>query len=209
MDTKETFRSEGVRGPVQSGTIPPVVAGVQTQGASGLIEAFGVAESVVLLGALITVQVYLIVPDPDRLPGWFLTDPVGTRNEGGGLLGFRRYDEPSAFTGLRAVALASIVRPAEGYVLGIDCADRWFLSRRGTKLVLTDERVVAFCPDPSGPVKRSYRLDEVTSVGYEPGLLTAEFRIRGPGSYETYPVPKRLGEEFVDAVRSRLDPDGT
>jgi hypothetical protein len=38
-----------------------VVGAIQAEGAKGLIGAFGVAESITLLGALIVVQVYLIL----------------------------------------------------------------------------------------------------------------------------------------------------
>ena len=131
--------------------------------------------------------------------------PIRATLELGGLTLFHRYDAPTDFAGRHAVALASIVRPAEEYVTGIDCADRWRLRRRGVRLVLTDERVVAFSPNPAAPMKRSHWLEETSHVGYGSGTFTAELRFNGVGFYETYRVPKRLGREFAAAVRERLD----
>ena len=131
--------------------------------------------------------------------------PLAASLELGWLTLFHRYDAPTEFTGRHAAALASIVRPDEGYVTGIDCADRWRLRRRGIRLVLTDERVVAFSPNPAAPVKRSHWLEETSSVGYDAGTITAELRFNGVGFYETYRVPKRLGREFAAAVGERLD----
>jgi hypothetical protein len=124
--------------------------------------------------------------------------------ERGGLALFRRYDAPTDFTGWHATALASIVPPAEEYVTGIDCADRWGLRRRGTRLVLTDERVVAFSPNPTAPVKRSHWLEDMVNVGYDAGVITAELRFSGVGFYESYRVPKRLGREFAEAAREGM-----
>lgn len=135
--------------------------------------------------------------------------PLRTSTERGGLTLFQRYDAPSDFTGLHATALASIVPPAEGYVTGIDCADRWLFRRPSTRLVLTDERVVAFSPSPAAPIKRSHWLGEVTDVGYDAGTFTAELRFIGVGFYETYRVPKRLGREFAEAVRERVKEAGS
>jgi hypothetical protein len=118
---------------------------------------------------------------------------------------FDRYDRPTDLAPWHAMALASIVGPGEEYVLGIDCADYWLFGRWGTKLVLTDERVVAFAADPAGPMKRSHRLEEIAEVAYDRGLVAAELRFLGADFLETYPVPRRLGREFADAVRSRLD----
>ena len=130
---------------------------------------------------------------------------ASTSVERGGLTLFHRYDAPTDFSGPHAAALASIVRPAEEYVTGIDCAGRWGPRRGGVRLVLTDERVAAFSPNPAAPVKRSHWLEEMTNVGYEAGRFTAELRFRGVGFYETYRVPKRLGREFAEAVRGRLE----
>lgn len=131
--------------------------------------------------------------------------PIRATLELGGLALFHRYDTPTDFTGRHAMALASIVRPAEGYVTGIDCADRWRLRRRGVRLVLTDERVVAFSPNPAAPMKRSHWLEAMSNVDYHPGVFTGELRFSGVGFYETYRVPKRLGREFAAAVREQSD----
>lgn len=61
MKIKKAVRSERVRKRVQLGAFPVVVGAIQAEGAKGLIGAFGVAESITLLGALIVVQVYLIL----------------------------------------------------------------------------------------------------------------------------------------------------
>ena len=130
---------------------------------------------------------------------------MGVASERGGLRRFARYEERADFTSWDAMALASIVPPGEHFVLGIDCADRWLFTRWTTKLVLTDERVVAFSPDPAAPVKRSYWLRDITAIRYETKTFDAELRLLGASLYEGYTVPKRFGEEFADAVRARLN----
>lgn len=130
---------------------------------------------------------------------------MGARSQHQGLFRFARYDRPSDFKQQHAMALASLLRPPEMYVLGIDCADRWLFKKWNTKLVLTDERVLAFSPDPVVPVKRTHWLADIADVQFDTGLFTAELRLRGIDFYETYPVPKGLGREFAEAVRVRLD----
>lgn len=122
---------------------------------------------------------------------------------------FTRYDEPGELKQWPAMALASIVEPGEGYVLGIDCADRWLFTDWGTKLVLTNERVVAFTPDPASPMKRAYGLADIEEIRYDSGILAAEMRLSGADFFESYTVPKRLGREFFEAVRARSSRNGT
>ena len=129
---------------------------------------------------------------------------VGRRRRGEALR-HARYDEPTDFPGLYRVALASIVHPAEGYVFGIDCVDHRLLLGREAKLVLTNERVIAFSPQPAAPLKRTHRLDTIERVEFDTGLFTAETTLHGSEAPETYPVPKRLGREFTEAVRARLE----
>lgn len=103
------------------------------------------------------------------------------------------------------MALASVVLPSETYVLGIDCADRWLFKRWGVKLVLTNERVMAFSPDPAAPLKRTYWHEDIAEVEYETGTFTAELTLLGADFYEAYSVPKGLGREFAETVRRRLE----
>ena len=103
------------------------------------------------------------------------------------------------------MALATIIPPGEHFVLGIDCADRWLFTRWSTKLALTDERVVAFSPDPTAPIKRSYWLEDLIDIRYRRKILGAELRLFGADLNEVYTVPKRFGKEFAEAVRARLN----
>lgn len=117
---------------------------------------------------------------------------------------FDRYEEPGDFERWHAMALASIIRPDEGYALGIDCADRWLSTRWGTKLVLTDERVVRFRADPADPIKQTYWIEDIAEVEHNAGVFTAEMKLIGDGFYEVCSVPKRLGREFAEAVENTL-----
>lgn len=127
----------------------------------------------------------------------------------GPIPGFTRYDAPAEFERWHAMALASIVPPGEEYVLGIDGADRWLFRRWGTKLVLTDARVVAFAADPADPMKRSHWFPDISGVNYETGRVIDELRLVGDGLYEVYAVPKGLGREFAEALERALTGDDT
>ena len=134
---------------------------------------------------------------------------MATESYTGAVGRFARYDDRTDFERWHAMALASFVPLDEGYVLGIDCADRWLFTRWGTKLVLTDERVGAFTADPNNPMKRTHWLEEISDMNYDEGLLTDELRLVGTDSYGAYTVPKRLGREFAAAVENALVVDGT
>jgi len=123
----------------------------------------------------------------------------------GGALQHSRYEEPTDLSGLYRVALASIIHPAEGYVLGIDCVDHRLSPWNEAKLVLTNERVIAFSPHPAAPLKRTHRLETIGRVEFETGIFTAEMTLHTSEGRETYPVPKRPGREFTGAVRARPD----
>lgn len=122
---------------------------------------------------------------------------------------FLRYQDRADFERWHAMALSSFVPIAEGYVLGIDCADRWLLKKWGTKLVLTDERVAAFRADPADPMKRTHWLEEIVELKYDTGLITGELRLIGADFYGVYTVPKHLGREFADAVEDAIAVDET
>jgi hypothetical protein len=134
---------------------------------------------------------------------------MATESYTGAIGRFARYDERTDFERWHAMALASFVPLDEGYVLGIDCADRWLFTRWGTKLVLTDERIGAFTADPNNPMKQTYWLEKMSDMSYDEGLLTDELRLVGTDSYGAYTVPKRLGREFAEAVENALVVEGT
>ena len=61
MNAKELIKAKWVRKRVQLGVFPIVVGTIQAYGPHALIEMVGISQSIVLLGALILVQVYLIL----------------------------------------------------------------------------------------------------------------------------------------------------
>lgn len=75
----------------------------------------------------------------------------------------------------------------------------------GTKLVLTNERVVAFRADPARTMKRTYWIADIDEIKYDPSPFIADMGLLGSDFYDSYTVPKRLGREFVEAVRARVD----
>jgi len=61
MNLNGIIRSERIRKGVQLSVMLSVIAGIHQYGASNLIEAVGLAESLALLLGLIAIQLYLIV----------------------------------------------------------------------------------------------------------------------------------------------------
>ena len=60
MPIEKIHPSKHVRKQVQLGLIPAVIGTLYAEGHIGLIKTLGVAEAILLLGALILIQIYLI-----------------------------------------------------------------------------------------------------------------------------------------------------
>lgn len=60
MRMKEVIQSQNVRKKAQLGVMPTVIGAIFALGPQGLIGAYGVTESILILGALIVAQIYLI-----------------------------------------------------------------------------------------------------------------------------------------------------
>lgn len=120
------------------------------------------------------------------------------------MVNYTRYDEPTAFSGGPARILVDTTTSDEKFILGIDCAENRFFNRWGTKLVLTDQRVIALRSKIIGSTVEDYKLESINHVEYESTTISGELELSGAGFGESYNVPKGMGRDFVNEIRYRL-----
>ena len=120
------------------------------------------------------------------------------------MVGYTRYDNPIDFNGGSARVLADTIKSDEEFILGIDCAENRYFKRWGTKLVLTDKRIISLRSKIVGSTTKDYRLNSINHIEYSTTAISGELKLSGSGFNESYDLPKDLGREFVDRARNFL-----
>lgn len=109
----------------------------------------------------------------------------------------------------RGRALEALLYEDETFIYAIDVYDAILLpSTRASKLVLTDQRVIAFKRAFIKESSRDFSLDDLVRIEYEKGMVMRKITIEGHGISDDYQVLEDLGRTFATAVReqkSRLE----
>ena len=104
----------------------------------------------------------------------------------------------------RQSALKDILFEGEEFVLAIDCKEGRIRSKTNTKLVLTDNRIIAFKKGIIKMASEDYNLDDISSIQFESGIMSSEIHLQGSGIDDEYPAAKKHGQRFVSAARKKM-----
>jgi len=117
---------------------------------------------------------------------------------------YNQYDTPTDFSGGAARILVDTINSNERFIQGIDCAESKFWKRWGTKLVLTDRRVIAIRSRLIGSSVEDYQLESISHVEFDASIVSGELTLSGAGFDSSYDVPKSMGSDFANEIRNRL-----
>lgn len=98
-------------------------------------------------------------------------------------------------------AVQSMLLTDEKFQSGIDCAEGRAVTKWNTKLILTNQRILAVKKGIIGRETEDYSLQDITSIKLDTGLISGELTLQGSGIMDEYEVPKGAGKRFVQAVR--------
>ena len=79
-----------------------------------------------------------------------------------------------------------------------------FYERVYQKLILTDQRVIAYKRGWFRQRSIDFPLDEITSVEYTKGMIRGKIAFQGAGFEKRYKTPKSTGLDFSVAVSKQL-----
>lgn len=104
--------------------------------------------------------------------------------------------------GIREAILESL-RPEERFLGGIRGADA-VRSKRQTRLILTDTRLIAAKQTRSGIEIRSVDRNDITGIGYKSGILNSDLEISSrDGFSESWSLQNDGADAFVKALQQR------
>ena len=119
--------------------------------------------------------------------------------------GYNQYNQPTELSGGVAKVLVDAVEQGEEFILGTDCVEDRFLKRWGTKIILTDKRVILVRSKVIGSYFEDYMLESINNVQYESTTLSDELTLSGSGFDSSYDLPKGMGSKFASEIRKRVD----
>lgn len=120
------------------------------------------------------------------------------------MAGYNRYDQPTDLSGGAAKIFVDTIEDDEKFIQGIDTAESKLMKRWGTKLILTDRRVIALRSKIIGSSIEDYRLNSINRVDFESNALSGELVLSGAGFDSSYDVPKGIGSDFANEIRNRI-----
>lgn len=110
-------------------------------------------------------------------------------------------------------AIKSVLGDRERFVLAIDCRDAFLIgkTRRATKLVLTDHRLIVFSRGFIRQRIRDFPRDGIASIEFEKGLVFGNLVINGRRTTDwdelTYRVYAESGRRFATQLRQPDPPE--
>lgn len=119
------------------------------------------------------------------------------------MFGYSEYKSLGGFSGRREKAIKSLLLGDEEFLRAIDCAEGRTMTKWNTKLVLTNQRILAVRKALIGKESEDYSLSDISSIKYDTGMLTGELTLQGSGIDDSYDLPKNMGERFVNAAREQ------
>lgn len=114
------------------------------------------------------------------------------------------YHSLDEFDDKRRQALESLLYSDEQFLYAIDVYDAIFLAKkRASKLVLTNQRVIAFKKAFIKETSKDFSIDEIASIEHNKGYVMRKISLEGHGFSEEYQTLEDFGRGFVTAVREQ------
>ncbi|SFS07006.1 PH domain-containing protein [Halomicrobium zhouii] len=113
------------------------------------------------------------------------------------------YESLDEFDSRSRDGIERMLYDGETFIGAIPCWDFMVTRRSATKLILTDQRVVAYKRGIIRQKEKDVLLPRITSIGFKKGILFGKIVLKGAGfKYSNY-VSRSKGRGFASEIRNQ------
>lgn len=124
-------------------------------------------------------------------------------------MGFQIYESLHDFDDTRRGAVVSVLGEKEEFVFGVDVDDSIHAKRWGTKLVVTDHRIISVKKTPRKKEIKDFTFEMIDSIEYYEGKILKKVAISGLSFNKEYYLRKNHGTKFVSRTREKMQETDT